>query len=150
MNQIRAILGLLSFLALALYPAHAVETANANKLRVIDLKGTPYERGRQHGRALRSDIHGLLKLWKADLKKRFQSDPDALIRSFLRSTNYRPAIERWTPELIQEIKGIAEGCGVDFETMFVYQLVDEYWVRGKVEGEHCSSVGVMPSRAGPA
>jgi isopenicillin-N N-acyltransferase like protein len=137
---------MLFLLALALSPADAAENAKANRLRIIDLKGTAYERGHQHGKMLRREIHELLGLWKADLKKNFQSDPDAFVRSFLKNTNYRPAIERWTPDLIKEIKGIAEGSGVDFTTIFVFQLVDEYWVRGKVDGEHCSSVGVMPPK----
>jgi isopenicillin-N N-acyltransferase like protein len=141
---------LLIFLGLTFSPANAAEVASANKLRVVALKGTPYERGFQHGKALRPEIHALIKLWKSDLTNRFSVEPDRFIHSFFRNTKYRPAIERWTPELLDEIKGIAEGSGLDFETVFVYQLVDEYWVQGKMTGEHCSSIGVMPSKGKPA
>ena len=39
--------------------------ADKRKLRVLVLEGTPYDRGLQHGKALKKDIHALVDLWKA-------------------------------------------------------------------------------------
>ena len=52
-------------------------------LNVLVLEGTPYERGRQHGEALKQEIHELIKLWKADIQNSHKVDADVLIRKFL-------------------------------------------------------------------
>src|SRR5262249_18402406 len=67
----------------------------------------------------------------------------AFIKKFVKQTDYLPTLKKWTPELLDEIQGIAEGAAVDFETMLVFQLIDEYWVNGPgVAGEHCTALGV--------
>ena len=38
-------------------------------IRVVNLSGTPRERGIAHGKEMKAEIHALVKLWKADLKK---------------------------------------------------------------------------------
>jgi isopenicillin-N N-acyltransferase-like protein len=121
-------------------------------LRVLSLEGTPHERGLQHGRALKEDIHALIKLWKEDIAGKYETDPDAFIKTFLAETDFREAVETWTPELMEEVKGMAEGAGVDFETMFAFQLLDEMWVLGGeiLEGEHCTTVAVDRRAGGPA
>lgn len=148
--QVRSTVIALSVVALPLAVIHAAQEPVENTLRIVELKGSAYERGRLHGAQLRSEIHALIQLWKDDLRKSFRLDPDEFITAFFRNTHYIPALEKWTPELLQEIKGISDGCGVNFETAFVYQLVDEYWARGQMDGEHCSSVGVSPAKGKPA
>src|SRR5262249_11644538 len=81
-------------------------------------------------------------LWKEDLAGRFNTNADAFIRRFVKQTDFPAAMKRWTPELLDEIKGIAEGSGLDFDTMLVFQLMDEYLVNGEaVAADHCSSLG---------
>lgn len=59
------------------------------------------------------------------------------------------AVSSHCPELLQEVRGIADGCGLDFETMFAFQLLPEEWVfetktNQTVERDgHCSVVGVQ-------
>ena len=51
-------------------------------------------------------------------------------------------MEQVTPELLDEIRGIAEGAGLDFDTMLVFEFMDEYLVHGEaIAAEHCSSLG---------
>jgi len=77
-------------------------------------------------------------------------DPDEYISEFLENTNFPVAIKKWTPGLLEEVKGIAEGSGVDYETMLAYQFVDEEWWYGmhkmrKVpipDAKRCSALGV--------
>ena len=51
-----------------------------------------------------------------------------------------------------EVRGIAEGAGIDFETMFAFQLVDEMWVLGGeiMRGDHCTTIGINRTEKGPA
>lgn len=123
----------------------------ADRLRIVTLEGTPRERGLTHGKTLKEPIHALLKLWKADLAGRYKMEADAFIPKFLRYTDYVPAMKQWTPELLEEIRGIAQGADVDFDTMLVFQLVDEYWVNGPgAAGEHCSAMGFSRQGERPA
>jgi predicted choloylglycine hydrolase len=108
----------------------------------VILEGTPYDRGLTHGKTLKDDIHEAIRLWKADLKRQLKKDPDAFIKQFVRKTDFIPAIKKWTPDLIDEIRGLAEGSGIDLDTMWAYQLVDEVWIyAATLSAEHCSGLG---------
>jgi hypothetical protein len=96
-----------------------------------------------HGKTLKDSIHAFVKGWKIDLAERYKMDADAFIKKFVQRTDYLSAMKKWTPALIDEIRGIATGAELAFETMFVLQLIDEYWARGsEVVGEHCSALGI--------
>ena len=125
--------------------------AEPDRLRVVVLEGTAHERGLTHGKTLKEPIHALVKLWKADLAERYKMEADAFIPKFLRYTDYLPAIRQWTPDLLEEIRGIAQGAAIDFDTMLVFQLIDEYWVNGPgAAGEHCSALGISRQGDRPA
>ena len=116
--------------------------SSADSQGVIVLEGSPYNRGLIHGRTLRKEIHEIVNLWKTDLKKTFETDPDVFISKFLKETNFIPAIKGYTPELFDEVRGIADGAGMDFDTIYAFQLMDEIFLKGSsiIEG-HCSSMG---------
>jgi isopenicillin-N N-acyltransferase-like protein len=118
------------------------ETSESEASQPLELAGSPYQRGLIHGETLKAPIHDLVYLWKDDLRKGFGKDPDELIHLFLQETDFIPAIQRWTPDLLEEIKGIADGSGVDFDTMLAFQFLDELWLNLElILKEHCSSLG---------
>ena len=121
------------------------------KLRVVDLEGTPYQMGRQHGTALKAEIAELIKRWKEDLARSYKMPADDFIRKFLAYTDFKPAIDRWTPGLLDEVRGIADGAGVDFDTMYAFQLIDETWVMGRDIGlDKCTSIAAGKRPGFPA
>ncbi|WP_296700432.1 C45 family peptidase [Algoriphagus sp.] len=121
------------------------------KLRFLKLNGTAYEKGLAHGRLLKSDIQEVIQLFKEDIKSSTGQDPDDFIKSFLSQTDYKYSVEKWTPELMEELKGISEGSGVDFETIFMHQLGDEYWFNTKdILAHSCSSFGVNKTSSEPS
>ena len=121
------------------------------ELRVLELKGNGYERGLQHGRQLKSEIARIVELWKNDLRGQSGQDPETLIKRFLSETAFTPAIKKWTPDILDEVRGIADGAGQPFETMFAFQLVDEIWVYlDAAAAHHCSGLGVARSGGHPA
>ena len=128
----------------------AATAAEPKRLPVLVLEGTPYERGLTHGLALRTQIRELVELWKEELSRLYKSDPDHFIKLFVEKTNYRSAIEKWTPQILEEIRGISDGAGVDFATMYVFQFLDETWARGDLVNEHCSSMGFNKCESEPA
>jgi Acyl-coenzyme A:6-aminopenicillanic acid acyl-transferase len=121
------------------------------KLRVLLLEGTPYQMGMTHGKALKAEITELLKRWKADLTATYQVPAEDFIKKFLKYTDFRPSIERWTPGLLDEVRGIADGAGVDFETMYAFQLIDENWTMAKdLALDKCTSIAAGKRGRTPA
>jgi len=119
---------------------------------VLELPADPFERGLIHGETLRDQIRAQVEIWKADLSRGLGVDADSFILDFLQETNYVEAIGQWTPDLFVEIGGIAQGSGLPFETIMVYNLLDEVWLNGAdvAEGDHCSALGVPAMGSQPA
>jgi hypothetical protein len=93
-------------------------------VRVLVLKGTARVRGRIHGESLKKEIREMLELsraaaWEAAL------NPEDYVRQIVGETGFLAAAERWTPTLVEEVRGIGEGAGVDFNTIFAWNLLDE-------------------------
>lgn len=120
-----------------------LDTTYSN-LPILHLNGTPYENGFQHGKIMKSRILELVGLWKNDIEKKYQVSADEFIKTFLDSTDYIPAIKKWTPALLEEIKGISDGSGIDFQTVFAFQLIDEIWTNARLINipHHCTSIGI--------
>jgi isopenicillin-N N-acyltransferase like protein len=139
-----AILSLALIVAAATPISEAEPLPPANHFIVVDLHGPPYERGLEHGHKLKAEIVQGIAIWKQNLTSTFGVDADDFIKTFLLKTDYLPFIKQWTPDLLEEVKGIAKGSGVDFDTILAFQLMDEYWVNGPaLEHEHCSAMGLQ-------
>ncbi len=95
----------------------------------IELSGDGFTRGLKHGSALRHLIHQIVKSWKAYIERRhaipgtgspsIQTNhlASVFISSFLRQTGYVVTAEEYCPDLVEEVKGIAEGAALDFDTV---------------------------------
>lgn len=138
-------------LGLASPAASAQAASPAGGLRVIELAGTPYEMGLAHGKALKPEIAELVKRWKEDLARTYKMTAEDFVRKFLAATDFKPAIERWTPGLLDEVRGIAEGAGIDFDTIYAFQLIDETWVMGREASlDKCTSIAAGARAGSPA
>ena len=119
-------------------------------MHVLELEGSPRELGRAHGEEVRAEIGLGLERWLSVLGGATHVAAQDYVSSFLESTDFFGAIERFTPNLLEEVRGIAEGARQPFETVFAYQLMDEeWWYRlGRMRArkapiEACSAVGVV-------
>ena len=86
--------------------------ANESKgpLPIIRLKGTPHERGVEHGKKMRSEIDHNLAVYF----KRFRNETKLPQERVLeRAAKYLPVIERTAPSYAEEMRGVAEGSGSD-------------------------------------
>ena len=123
----------------------------AQGIRVLELSGSPYERGVQHGRLLRAEIAQILALWKKDQGDFTQTDPELVVREFIAWSRHEKAIREWAPTLLDEVRGLADGAGQPFELMLAYQLLDEIWAFEDIPAKaHCSSIGVAKAGGHPA
>jgi len=127
---------------------------------LIELSGTPRERGRIYGETAKALIARVVEAWRQDLGNYkvgsisvANSDPDSYLDQFLSQTNYISAIETWAPDLWQEVQGIAEGAEQHIDNILGLQLIDEEWVFGLHHGldkptTKCTAFGVPDQAQG--
>jgi hypothetical protein len=121
------------------------------EIRPLILEGTAYQRGLIHGETLRSQIQELIGIWKADLSAVSGTDADQHIQTFLQRTGFVPAIQEWTPDLLEEIRGMADGSGLSFESLLAFQFLDELWAYNEtVVSGQCTSIGLRSGNGEPA
>jgi isopenicillin-N N-acyltransferase-like protein len=118
-----------------------------NRIYYVTLDAeTPYGRGYQHGAALKYVIHKGLAQWKQWINESLgQQDVEIEIAEFIHETDFLTGIRKHTPDLYEELQGIAKGSEVDFQILYAYQMFDEFLlhVSEKYRLEHCTSFGVF-------
>jgi isopenicillin-N N-acyltransferase-like protein len=119
---------------------------------IVDVSGSGRERGRAHGEMLRDRIADALERWDADVGERMGIPAADHVAGLLAATQFLPAIEAATPELLEEVRGIAEGAAVSFERILAYNLMDEEWWYSQAAGHRhaCSLVAVGAGEGGAA
>jgi predicted choloylglycine hydrolase len=123
-------------------------------IKVLTIAGTPWERGKVHGKTLKSTILEVIDVWKDNLQKFTEINPNKYVDKFVEETGLITAAKKWSPHLLEEVKGIAEGAQVDFNTIFALQCADEeWWYRKPFEKfaiERCSALGCFKQGDTPA
>lgn len=102
---------------------------------VLDLRGSPHEIGVAHGRALRDRIERCLAIYALALGR-----SDAELRTIGAEVEAR--VRGFSPEIADEIDGIAEGAGVERHRIYVLNARSELMAG---TGDGCTSVFV-PTR----
>lgn len=132
----------------------AVKSGSIKNVPVIELEGNGYQRGLKHGKLLKNEIAEVFKKWKIDIETNTKRNADSVIDQFYRNTNFEPAIKKWTPDIYEEIRGIAQSSGQSFKDVYCFQLVDEFWVYfdkiNQHEANHCSGIGFAAKGSNPA
>lgn len=126
-------------------------------IKVITLEGSPRHRGHTYGEECRAWIGETLARWKATLQESTKMDPDAYIARFIKDTRFLEAVQKWTPDALDELKGLADGAQQDFNTIFAWQLADEQWWHARdlqlgivtPVGDHCTCLGVQRQGGSP-
>lgn len=95
--------------------------------QVVEVAGDGYQRGRAHGESLRAPISDAFGRWMEWLAQRSGMDPSHYLDVFLEETPFLPTIEALAPDLLSEVRGIAEGADVPFRQALAWQCMDEYW-----------------------
>ncbi|MBI1917281.1 MAG: hypothetical protein HYS12_21485 [Planctomycetes bacterium] len=96
---------------------------------LFEARGTPRELGRQHGEQARARIQAFLNYLAHSLRLSREA-----IRS--RALRFLPLFERYCPQLVEEVRGLAEGADVSFSDALAVQIRGEL---GQVNGEGCTT-----------
>lgn len=97
-----------------------MEQRNGNYL--LHLSGTPYEIGYQHGALLRDEVNRGAARFYADLINGGREMPFSikiwLLRKYLEWKVYVPLEKAQPKNILEELKGIADGSGVPYDIIF--------------------------------
>ena len=97
--------------------------AGGKGLRLLVLEGDPYTAGLIHGRTLAQEVRAAIDAFHTALHEEFGEEGARRILDWLtHRTKYFEDLRRYAPELVQEMRGIAEGAGVSFEEVWRLQL----------------------------
>ncbi|MEJ8574177.1 C45 family peptidase [Microbaculum marinum] len=78
---------------------------------LVEVAGSPRERGRCHGETARERVNRSVSLYTEQLSRLGcdRAEIESIVGGFV------PRMEEWAPDLVDEIRGIAEGAGCPFE-----------------------------------
>ena len=120
------------------------------QLKLLHLRGGAYARVVQHGQLLKTEIKAVTDAFLRDIGETTGEKPQRFIDQFLRETDFVTSLRRWTPELLEEIRGIADGSELPHSIIFMHQLGDEFFFRTKYLFAHrCSSLGIRKNAQHP-
>lgn len=112
-------------------------------IREVNFSGSGYELGLQHGKLLKTEIGEVVEKMKQNTATNLNKDAKQVLNDFHTYANFNESIKKYTPELYEEIRGIAEGSGQAFNDIMVLNLLDEFWVYiNNIENHHCSGMGI--------
>lgn len=106
--------------------------------RRLQLNGSATERGRRLGKELRDEVKEVLTAWRLELFSRFVGDNPTsapsdnaaveswaghFVANFLASTEYSctDTLNRWVPEIVEELRGLADSAGVSYDDLLCMQ-----------------------------
>lgn len=107
---------------------------------IINVKGSPRERGRQQGEGAQSQIAGMLAAYRELFPIASKMTWDEALRE---ACKYLPYAEAAFPHFVEELRGIAERSDVPFEDVWLLNCYEEV-----TESQHmaCTSVAVRDDR----
>ncbi|EXJ80960.1 hypothetical protein A1O3_07248 [Capronia epimyces CBS 606.96] len=91
-------------------------------MKHVRCSGTPYEIGQQHGQAAKTEVHGSIAFYT-----QFFEDRTKLSWLQVRDVARRflPWLETSYPEFVEEMKGVADGAGLDLESIVALNVRTE-------------------------
>ncbi len=123
------------------------------ELPVLEISGSPKERGRAHGEAFRAEIQTLVAAYFKELEdgaRLHELEPLTKQRVLEISQTYAEPSEAHSPDLFEEVRGIAEGADASFEEIFALNafLETRDYTSWSVTEAGCTSLMVPGDRDG--
>lgn len=112
----------------------------------IRISGQAHERGVAYGSFAKERILKVIDEYKVLFDKEAHLPWKDAVRMAKR---YEPAIRAYRPDLIDEMKGIAEGAGVPFDVILTLNCRSEVmFAKSEAPADDCSVIGVPPEASG--
>lgn len=106
---------------------------------IIETQGTAYECGQQYGRAAASLIRENIDTYYQLIHYRANLDRQAALE---KAEMFIPVIEAYNPDLVAEMRGVAEGAGVSLVEIVMLNCRTE--MLSTVPLQECTAISAMP------
>jgi isopenicillin-N N-acyltransferase-like protein len=118
-------------------PAAIQEPVAEHTLTVIS--GKPRERGREYGTRFKDAIHSFLE---KEIYLGYEGKPNPRERMLRYAGECGAAIRKYSPTILDEMEGMAEGTGLMLEEVVLVTNHEELWHEGLVPAsDHCTVFG---------
>jgi isopenicillin-N N-acyltransferase-like protein len=94
------------------------------RLKIIHVKGTHHEMGRQIGDACQEEIRRMLNIYRTMFDTAYDELQLTWDEAVLQGRKYYPFAEEFTPQYVAELEGMAETSGVEFEDLMVINSME--------------------------
>ena len=111
-------------------------------VRIVEISGTPYERGVQYGKQAKDLIDICVDNYKRYVSGDTGMDWDTACRV---ASGYKKAIEAYRPDYLEEMRGIADGSGRSFADILTINCRSEIRAMTGYVPAECTAVAVLPS-----
>jgi isopenicillin-N N-acyltransferase-like protein len=118
----------------------------AEFFQIVELKGSAYEMGLQHGKALTGEIRANLTLYFDMVKGLVGTDPEVCLQH---AAKFQAAIHSHAPEMLEEMQGIADGAAVSLdEILFLNARTELMSMRPPDQAQtgECTAIGLLGAR----
>lgn len=129
---------------------------DTKELAILRFDGPPASRGHAHGETLRDKIVELIELWGDNLERVHGLDRRRYVELLFERSGYEAALAQYAAPVLDELKGIAQGAGVDYRTLLAFQHVNEEFEAAPAfakefgYGEACTTIVLCPAADRPA
>jgi len=115
----------------------------AKPFPLVEVRGAPFERGRQHGQAAKERVERSVAIYAGRLRSMDWewSDIRAMVEEFV------PAMTAFSEDHVAEMRGIAEGAGLEFASIALINARTEVLQLGRRRKEGRVAAGPMPAAA---
>ncbi len=96
----------------------ATQVKKSTRFHVLDVRGAPRNLGRQIGEARRDEVRELVDLVVARVNKG-RTEPITATTAGIIAAGAIPFVERYAPDSMEELRGIAQGAGVKVEQVML-------------------------------
>lgn len=96
---------------------------DTGRIRLLEVSGSPRERGRQYGEGARDLIAASIDYYSAALTQQTGMSWAEILGSV---SQWLPVSEQLAPHLVEEMRGIAEGAGVEFAAVLALNVRGEF------------------------
>lgn len=116
------------------------------RYREIDVAGTPLQMGRQIGEAARDEVRGFCEMALTQVNKTVRVSRERALLVAHRSMEFA---QKYSPDMTQELRGMAEAAGVALEDLMLLQVRNQFTPE---PDDACTSFSLLATSAprGPA
>ena len=114
-----------------------------NGIYYIEVAGSPYEMGKQHGIALKHQIIDAVADYKANVIKMFGMNNARKIFDWaLNKADFKRSILQYVPNALEELRGIADGADVLEDDLLLANMFEEVYEAAPLELGLAPIIGV--------